>query len=540
VTNVVALHTRALTLTLSIIDPEVVHELEKRDDGPTREAYAAHALRLGVLALRQASGSLDAEVIHREAAQLLTSVGAVLHERNSNLSNALLKTMVQYLDPQSGALPQRIDQLTKPNGDLDTLLARHLDGDHSLIAQTLARHIGEQSPIFKLLSPTHSDGLMAALTQTLQTSLNTQREEVLKQFSLDQKESALSRLITEVTTTNGKLRTDLAEDVGKVVKEFSLDNADGALSRLVARVENTQTLIEEELSLDFEGSALHRLSSMLEKTNAAVETSLTLDDDASPLARLKREILGVLAQHRESAMQFQTEVRSTLDMFKARKDEAARGTQHGVAFEDCLGEHIQREAERLGDICEPVGVTNGRLQRKVGDFVLELGPESASPGARIVIEAKAQKRCTLKAALNELAEARKNRDAQVGVFVFDRDSAPQTMEPLHRIGVDIFVVWDAEDATTNLYLRAALGLARSMAHREAVAQNKADADFGALDQLIDAISAHVKTLDDIEKAARSVTKNGEAILKSAQKLRDALERETDELRTHVSAVRGEA
>ena len=65
--NVISLPNRALQITLTISDPEVLHELEKRDEGPAREAFATQALRLGILSLRQASGSLDADVIRREA-----------------------------------------------------------------------------------------------------------------------------------------------------------------------------------------------------------------------------------------------------------------------------------------------------------------------------------------------------------------------------------------------------------------------------------------------------------------------------------------
>jgi hypothetical protein len=278
--NVVALPTRSLQITLNIADPEVLHELERHDDGSAREAFAGQALRLGVLAIRQANGSLDADVIRREGDQLLAQVNTVLQQRTFEVTNALAKTVHQYLDPASGALPQRIEQLTKPNGDLETMLARHLNGDQSTMAQTLAKHIGEQSPIFKLLSPTQSDGLLVALADTLKKALEGQRDEVLKQFSLDRKESALSRLLVEVTASNGKLRKDLAEDVGKVVNEFSLDNEDGALCRLVARVERAQETIAEEFSLDHEGSALQRLASILEETNQAVATSLTLDDEA--------------------------------------------------------------------------------------------------------------------------------------------------------------------------------------------------------------------------------------------------------------------
>ena len=509
--NVVALATRSLHITLHITDPEVIHELERREDGSARDSFARHALRLGVLALQQANGALDADVIRREGDQLLASVNAVLQQRTSELSGSLAQTMLKYLDPTSGALPQRIDRLMQPNGELDALLAKHIDGDQSAIARTLARHIGEQSPLFKLLSPTQSDGLMAVLTDTIQKALDNQRDEVLKQFSLDRKDSALSRLLSEVSATNGKLRSDLAADVGKVVKE---------------------------LSLDAEGSAMQRLSSLLTKTNRAVESSLTLDDDASPLARLKREILGVLAQHKDATTQFQAEVRSTLDAFKVRREEAARSTQHGVTFEARVAEVLDQEAARAGDVGEHVGAVPGRLQRKFGDYVLELGPESASPGARVVFEAKARKRYTLKHALEELAEARKNRESEIGVCVFDRESAPENMASLHRIGCDVLVVWDAEDATSDVYLRAAYGLARALAHRERAVEAKAEEELAALDGLVEAFEAHVVTLASVEKSARSVRKHGESILASVESMRSALDRDVAALRTRVESVRG--
>ncbi len=511
--NVISLPSRALKISLTISNPEVLHELEKRDDGAARDAFATQALRLGVLALRQASGALDADMIRREGEQLLSSVGAVLQERTSELSGALAKTMLQYLDPSSGALPQRIEQLTKPNGDLETLLGKHLRGDQSVIAQTLAEHIGEQSPIFKLLSPKQSDGLLATLADTLKRALDGQRDEVLKQFSLDRKESALSRLVAEVATSNGKLRGELSEDVGKIVNEFSLDR---------------------------EGSALQRLSSMLAKTNEAVQTSLTLDDETSPLARLKREILDVLGQHNVANVTFQTEVRSTLETFKTRREEAARSTLHGNTFEDKVGEILEHQAKRIGDVCEHVGDTPGRLQRKFGDYVLELGPESAAPGARIVYEAKAKRRYTMKSALAEIAEARKNRDAKIGVFVFDWASAPEKMDPLHRIGSDLFVVWDADDGATDTLFEAAFLVARTLAHRACEADSKSEADFRALGELIEGIAVHAASLEAIEKAARSVKKNGELILSSSEGLREALVRQVAALREHVGAAHGGA
>ena len=70
-----------------------------------------------------------------------------------------------------------------------------------------------------------------------------------------------------------------------------------------------------------------------------------------------------------------------------------------------------------GDIFEPVGSVVGSLKNcKVGDGVVEIGDESSSNnsnGGRIVLEAKRQKRYSLKQALEEIRLARSNRDAQV-------------------------------------------------------------------------------------------------------------------------------
>ncbi len=537
--NVIALPLRSLHITVNITDPEVLHELEKREDGAPREAFAAQAMRLGVLALRQASGSLDADAIRREGDQLLASVGSVLRERTSELSGALAMAMAQYLDPTSGALPQRIEQLTKPNGDLEKLLALHVGGDQSTLARTLAKHVGEQSPLLKVLSPTQSDGLLATLAATIKQALDGQRDEVLRQFSLDRKDSALSRLMSEVTASNGQLRGELAQDLGNVVKEFSLDNEDGALSRLVGRVERAQETIAAEFSLDHDGSALQRLSSMLDKTSHAVDISLTLDDESSPLARLKREILDVLEQHKVANVSFQGEVRSTLETFKARREEAARSTLHGNTFEACVGDFLRAEAQRQGDLHEAVGATTGQAARKTGDHVLTLGPDSGAPDARVVCEAKAKKGYSEKSALAEIALARKNRDAQVGLVVMARATTPDGIEVLRRVGNDVLVVWDADDAASDLNLRLAVSVARALCVRAQIAESETKANLGQLDQSIENLTNQLQVIASILSSGRHARRHGEKVMAGAERLREALEREIAALQENVRALRKE-
>jgi hypothetical protein len=93
---------RPVHLVLCITDPEVSHELEQRDEGADRDSFAKRALRIGVLALRQASGALDAQSIQREGERVLASVRDALSTHTSQTTLALAQLLGGYLDPASG------------------------------------------------------------------------------------------------------------------------------------------------------------------------------------------------------------------------------------------------------------------------------------------------------------------------------------------------------------------------------------------------------------------------------------------------------
>lgn len=502
---------RALTLSLHITDPEVVSELNRHAEGLEREQYAACALRLGVLALRQASGSIDADRIRSEGERLVADVRTLLVGHTGTLSEKLNGAIAQYFDPQTGDLTQRLDRLVRKDGDLEAVLARHLDGEASSLARTLAGYVGENSPVSKQLSPTEHDGFLATLQRAIEETLQGQRNQVLRQFSLDDKDSALSRLVVEITDTNGKLREKLAADIDVVRKEFSLDQPDGALSRLVNRVD---------------------------ETTKQVRSSLTLDDDASPLAVLRRELLAVIENLNDTNAAFHTEVRSTLEALRVRRAEAARSTRHGLEFEDAVGEQLAAQIRNSGDLLEVVAQITGKIARcKVGDFVLTLGPESAGRDGRIVFEAKESKSYDLRAALEELAIARENRDAQVAVAVLSRAIAPEGMEPLVRFGSDIVVIWDRDDATSDVLLMAALSLARALVVRERSEQDRVQAEFTAIEDAVRRITKGAESLSEIMTLSETVRSNGMKIHDKAEKLSDELDKQLEVLRRNVEGLK---
>ncbi len=60
-----------LPLSLLVTDRDTIAELWPRREGDPRDDYALEALRIGVLALRQARGQLDADLIQRESQRML-------------------------------------------------------------------------------------------------------------------------------------------------------------------------------------------------------------------------------------------------------------------------------------------------------------------------------------------------------------------------------------------------------------------------------------------------------------------------------------
>src|SRR5439155_801013 len=91
-------------------------------------------------------------------------------------------------------------------------------------------------------------------------------------------------------------------------------------------------------------------------------SQFSLDDPTSSLSRLQRALQELIEDLAEDQRQFETEIRTTLAALQARKDEAARSTRHGGAFEDSVCEVLGSEVRRLGDIGTACGATVGLIK----------------------------------------------------------------------------------------------------------------------------------------------------------------------------------
>ena len=437
-------------IELSVDDPLVVPELLAFAAGPAREKYVLTALRIGVLALKQAQGRLDGDVIRGEGDRLLTMLEERLANHHRSVQDQVAGTLREYFDPKSGRFNERVEQLVKDGGELERLLRSQIGASDSALARTLATHVGEQSTLMKILRPSETEGILNSLSQAMQKALEGQRNVILSEFSLDNGAGALARLVNELTTKHGELANGLRT---------------------------------------------------------------TLDE-------------------------FRTHVCASLAALQARKEESLKSTRHGLEFEQAVYAFLTQGGQAAGDIVEHTAGTTGLIKNcKVGDVVMTLGPEHAAAGSRIVVEAKQDASYRLADALHEIEQARKNREAAVGVFVFSKRTADWQIAPFARYGNDVVVVWDCDDPASDVILTAGMSLARALCARAGAERKEIEIDFERMQRAMLEVDKQIQGLDDIRKNAQSIRSCANKIEDRARLVSDNIVRATRVLNEETDAVR---
>ena len=201
-----------------ITDPETVAAVSESPEGTERDNFITSCLRIGVLALRQARGTVDERAVKHAGERLIDQIGG---------------TLSKYFDAKDGLFEHRITALTSDGGALATLI-------HAQIAEAQRQY--------------------EAMPPALREVMLATGDAIAAQFSLDDPTSALSRLVRDLTASHGSLTGELGVRMETMLGEFSLDKPDSALSRLVGRVDDAQRGITSQFSLDDPASALSRMS----------------------------------------------------------------------------------------------------------------------------------------------------------------------------------------------------------------------------------------------------------------------------------------
>ncbi|MDB5957904.1 hypothetical protein [Ramlibacter sp.] len=483
-------------VTFAVSDPEVLLAMAEYPDGPARTNFLVTALKVGVLSLKAARGTLDSDTVRREGDRLMEQLGERLNTWRGKFEERVTGSLSHYFDPSQGIFVERVNRLTRADGDLAVVVKQQVKEAEQTLAKLFDQFIGENSQLLKALDPSGDNALIANLQKTLDGAVQQQNGAILHQFSLDNKEGALVRFLSELGAKHGDLNEALSRNLGAVVAEFSLDKPDSALSRLVGRVEAAQRSLTSELSLDNENSALKRMYLMLQ-------------------------------EHQRITVEHNTRLSETLNAavqaLQARREEAARGTQHGLEFEEGLARCLRELVAAGGDIVEETGASTGTIPNcKVGDHLITIGPEKLAAGARIVIEAKQHAGYDLARSLKEADEARRNRNAAVCLFVHSTRTAQPSIPVFQRFGNDLVLRWDAEDPASDVWLRAALMVASALSVRAASHDKQEAASFARVDGAIERMRKHIEGFEEINTSANTAQRAVEKILKRARLMEEGM------------------
>ncbi len=205
----------------------------------------------------------------------------------------------------------------------------------------------------------------------------------------------------------------------------------------------------------------------------------------------------------------------------ARASERARSAAKGADFEDLVEDLLAHTLRGTDHLVERTADAAGDVLRsKKGDFVITLDPVAARGATlRIVVECK-DRTVSGRAMRDELEEARRNRDAAVGLVVFSSRHAPAGIAPFDvRLG-DVYCALDPDDPEPAT-LDAAVRLARLLA-LSSVRGDTADIDARAVREALARVSGELDALRALKVKLTTIGTAASAVSAGLDQLRDGV------------------
>ena len=132
-----------------------------------REQFSIDAWVVGLRAMANAHAQAEEARLADVGRTLLQDIGQQLEAHVRSQEESIAGALRKYFDPNAGQVSERLRAFVDDQGSLARLLDRYVGARNSVLAETLAKQVGEQSVLFKKLSPTDSEGLIKALEAQL-------------------------------------------------------------------------------------------------------------------------------------------------------------------------------------------------------------------------------------------------------------------------------------------------------------------------------------------------------------------------------------
>lgn len=469
-----------------------------------REGLARDAWVIGLRALGNAHASAQEARLTDIGASLLGDLDRQLRQHVEQQQATMGAVLARFFDPRDGHVSQRLAAFVDDHGVLAHLLEKYLAPQNSVLADALARQVGEASPLFKKLSPTDSGGLVKTLEAQLQQALGQSQAQLVRALDPLAEDGAVARFLRSLREELKGADEDRQQQMTVALAALDANDEDSLLSRLVRETHRAREAVLTAMNPDAPLSPMAILKNSLTKR---------FQEQASFHAEVAR-------RQGERQDKFENDVRDALARIDTRRQMAGMGTRGGVEFEDAVVAFVAEATRSAPCTFDVTGATAGVGRCKIGDAVLRFTAESAYAGAGVVFEAKRDRGYTVQRALDELDAARKNRDAVAGVFVMARSHAGETFQRFARYGSCVIVVWDEEDPATDAWLHAAVWLGMALVTRT---RRTGDAgDIAALRDIEARIEAELSRLEKMEKHSDVIRRNVDGIADEIRKAEKAL------------------
>lgn len=502
----VAVAVEPTTVEASITDsrPEIVTTLLPLTDAQ-RRGFVTDAWTIGLRAIMNAHRNAEEARLADVGKTILNDVDRELQGYVTRQRDLLVEILKRYFDPNDGQVAIRIEGFLKDGGDLTRAMEKYLAPEHGALARTLARELGENSPLLKRLSPTDNEGIVHVIETRISLALEQNQSSMAKALDPLHEDGAVARFLATLRHDLEQADSDRTKQLAAVVKALDANDEASLLSRLMRETQGARLAFVKAMNPDEPGSPLAVLKSSLETL---------LEKHAKSQAE-------VMAGLEERQQKLDLYIRESVARLDERRRGEARSARGGATFQDAVLRFMQRTVQGAPLVVDNVGDVVGALSgRKVGDHVLRFNGESLFAGSALVVEAKHDASYTVTKALAELEVARSNRSAQVGLFVMARSHAPVGFPEMARYGCDILVTWDADDDSTGPYLHAAVILGLALASRQ-----HRPADEGNVEALADIehrINQELRRHETMHKLAESIRKDAEKLSEELRKGDDKL------------------
>ncbi|MCP3143433.1 hypothetical protein [Pyxidicoccus xibeiensis] len=470
-----------------------------------REQLVLDAWSIGFRALHNAHTAAQEAKLKDVGEALVSDVDRQLRAHVDQQQEMMASVLRTFFDPKDGQVTQRLAAFVEDQGVLARLLDRYLGPGNSVLAEALARQVGETSPLFKKLSLTESDGLVKVLEGQLRVVMNHGHAELVRALDPLAEDGAVARFLRSLREELKGADEDRAKQLSAALAALNANDENSLLSRLVRETHRARQEVLSAVNPDAPDSPMSILKASLTKL---------LQEQGATQGALAR-------QQEERQARFEKEVREALARIETRRAQEQKSTRGGLVFEDAVVSFLQDATRAAACVLDVTGATAGIGRCKKGDAVLRFTDESAFAGACVVFEAKRDATYTVQKALDELDAARKNREAVAGVFVMARSHASETFPRFMRYGSNVLVSWDEQDPATDAYLQAAVLLGMAL-----VTRSRTTGDTGDITALRDVetrIEAELTRLEKVEKYGDAIRKNVDGISDEVRKARKALD-----------------